>query len=93
MTRKKIKKLGFTLIELIVVIAVISLLTSIVISNLNTSRKKAQASKFASDMKQLQNAIYLYINSKRRRRSLFINRACKACSHLAGAAFPGGIQH
>jgi len=54
------KKLGFTLIELLVVIAIIGVLSSIVLASLGSARKKAQSAKLVSDLKALQNAIYLY---------------------------------
>ncbi|MDB4940358.1 MAG: gspG [Candidatus Doudnabacteria bacterium] len=51
---------GFTLIELIVVIAIISLLASIVLINLNVGRQKSRAAKRYSDLKQVQSALELY---------------------------------
>ncbi len=57
------KKKGFTLIELIVVIGIIGVLTSIVIANLNTARAKGRDSKRAGDIKQLQLALENYFTN------------------------------
>ena len=51
---------GFTLIELMVVIAIIGMLSSIVLASMNSARKKARDAKRLSDMHQLQNALELY---------------------------------
>jgi prepilin-type N-terminal cleavage/methylation domain-containing protein len=54
------KKKGFTLVELLVVIAVISLLSSIILASLNTARKKSRDARRIADIKQLQLAEELY---------------------------------
>jgi len=51
---------GFTLIELMVVISIIGLLSSIVLASLNDAREKAQKSLLAQNFKQLQLAIETY---------------------------------
>ena len=55
---------GFTLIELLVVISIISLLSTVVISSTQQAREKAQISKFAQEMSQVQKAIELYKSNK-----------------------------
>jgi len=50
-------KKAFTLIELLVVISIISLLSSIVVTSLNTARAKARDSQRISDMQQYQIAL------------------------------------
>lgn len=58
---KKIKKnKGFTLLELLIVISIIGILTSIILTSLNTARDKAVIAKFRQDLGQLQNAVSLY---------------------------------
>lgn len=57
------KNKGFTLIELLVVIAIISLLSSIVLSSLNSVRMKARDATRLSDMRQIQLALDLYLDS------------------------------
>lgn len=53
---------GFTLIELLVVIAIIGLLASTVLASLNTARNKARVSRAASDLKQLNLVLALYLD-------------------------------
>jgi prepilin-type N-terminal cleavage/methylation domain-containing protein len=51
------KRKGFTLIELMVVISIISLLSSIVLSSINSARAKSRDTKRISEMKSMQIAI------------------------------------
>lgn len=54
---------GFTLIELMVVIAIIGILATVVVSSLNTARAKGRDTKRISDIHQIQNALELYYNT------------------------------
>jgi prepilin-type N-terminal cleavage/methylation domain-containing protein len=56
------KNSGFTLVELLVVIGVIGVLSSLVIVSLNSARGKANDSRRLADIKQLKAAINLYAN-------------------------------
>ncbi|MFA5184462.1 MAG: type II secretion system protein [Patescibacteria group bacterium] len=51
---------GFTLVELIVVIAIIGLLSSLSIVGLNSAREKAKITRRLADMKQIQTALEVY---------------------------------
>ena len=51
------KKSGFTLVELMVVIAIIAILTGIIITNLVASKAKSRDAKRASDLSQIALAI------------------------------------
>jgi len=55
-----IRTKGFTLIELMVVISIIGLLSSIILVSLNTARAKARDAKRISDLHNIQLALELY---------------------------------
>lgn len=57
---KKINQKGFTLIELMVVIAIIGLLSSIVLASLTEARSKARDSKRVSEMRNVEKALQIY---------------------------------
>ncbi len=57
------KKNGFTLIELVVVIAIIGMLFAIVTALFSGAQAKSRDAKRVSDIKELQNALALFINS------------------------------
>ncbi len=54
------KNSGFTLIELLVVISIISLLSSIVLTSVNSARAKARDARRIADFKQIQLALELF---------------------------------
>ncbi|KKW21376.1 MAG: hypothetical protein UY64_C0022G0001 [Parcubacteria group bacterium GW2011_GWA1_51_12] len=54
---------GFTLIELIVVIAIIGLLSSIVLTSLTRARQKARDARRVADIRQIRNALELFATS------------------------------
>ncbi len=56
------KSKGFTLIELMVVIAITSLLSAVVLASVKSAREKAQITKTVAEMKSLQNAVEMYKN-------------------------------
>jgi len=55
---------GFTLIELIVVIAIIGLLTGMMAINLNQARERARDVRRKNDLKAIQKALELYKNDQ-----------------------------
>ncbi len=57
------QKRGFTLIELMVVIAVIGILSSVISANFNITRKKARDAKRISEIRQIQTALALYYDT------------------------------
>ncbi len=60
MSSKKLLNKGFTLIELLVVISIIGLISSIVLANVVSARKKAQAAYVVASLRQIGNGISLY---------------------------------
>ena len=61
--KREIRERGFTLIELIVVIAIIGLLVSVVLAALGKSRERADITKFVADYRAVSNALELYRQS------------------------------
>ncbi|MFY9462858.1 MAG: prepilin-type N-terminal cleavage/methylation domain-containing protein [Candidatus Sungiibacteriota bacterium] len=64
-SRKSQSKLyaGFTLIELLVVISIIGLLSSIVLTSVNSARAKARDARRIADLKQIQTALEFYYDT------------------------------
>ena len=58
--------MGFTLIELLVVISIIALLSSIVLTSLNSARAKARDAKKREEIHSIQAALYLYYDANGR---------------------------
>jgi prepilin-type N-terminal cleavage/methylation domain-containing protein len=55
------KDKGFTLIELLVVVAIIGILAAVVISSLNSARKRGRDAQRVREIQEIHNAIELYI--------------------------------
>lgn len=63
MIRPKSKQKAFTLIELLIVIAIIGMLASIILVALNKARSKARDAVRISDAKEIQTALEMYYNN------------------------------
>jgi len=53
-------KKGFTLVELLVVIGIIGILSTLAVISLNNAREKSRDAKRVSDIKQIQTALEMY---------------------------------
>lgn len=53
-------KKGFTLIEILIVVAIIAILTSVVIIGLGPAQRSGRDTRRAADLRQVQNALELY---------------------------------
>ncbi|MEI7452084.1 MAG: prepilin-type N-terminal cleavage/methylation domain-containing protein [Candidatus Falkowbacteria bacterium] len=60
------KKKAFTLIELLIVIAIIGLLATLSVIALNNARAKSRDAKRVADVKQMQTALELFFNDAQR---------------------------
>jgi len=56
----RISKHGFTLVEIMIVVAIIALLASIAVPGFLRARKRSQASRIINDLRLLDNAVDLY---------------------------------
>ncbi len=81
------KNSGFTLIELMITIAIIALLTSIIITSAGPSRSKSRDLKRISDMGQLQLALELYFDRcKHYPITLETGNSANVCTVSSGAS-------
>jgi len=60
--RRKNLKLGFTLVELLVVMAILGIITVVTLGNIRTSQIKARDAQRKSDLRQIANALEAYFN-------------------------------
>lgn len=58
------RKTGFTLVELLVVIGIIGILSTLALVSLNSARQKSRDAKRLSDVRQIQTALELYYGDK-----------------------------
>lgn len=70
----RIQKRGFTLIELLVVIAIIGIISAIALVSFNNSRQKSRDSRRMADVRQIDNAIQLYISQNGH--APYLNNVC-----------------
>lgn len=61
---RRILSQGFSLIELLVVISIIGILSTLVMANLNSARERGRDVQRKSDLRNIQTALRLYYNDK-----------------------------
>jgi prepilin-type N-terminal cleavage/methylation domain-containing protein len=78
---------GFTLIELMVVVAIIGLLSSIVLASLNQSRNKGTNGHIQTDIHQYMNALELYYTKNN---GVYPTPAAGTGTFVCLGSYPGG---
>lgn len=63
--RTRIKKEGFTLLELLIIIAIIGILTTVITSAVQTAKASARDVRRLSDMRNIQTGLQLYFDKQR----------------------------
>lgn len=75
---------GFTLIEILVVIAILGILSSVILSALNDARQRSRNTAYLSQIREYQKALSLYYSE----RGSYPGSSAWGC---IGTGFPGGI--
>ncbi len=78
MTNNKNARKGFTLIEILVVVAIIAILASVVLIGLGPAQKAGRDARRISDLRQIQNGVELYFSH------------CGSYPYAAGGSVPAG---
>jgi prepilin-type N-terminal cleavage/methylation domain-containing protein len=79
---------AFTLVELLVVIAVIGLLSTIAVVSLSTSRIKARDAKRIADLKQISTAVELYISANGHLPTYHSDYPTSWCTYIWHPSYP-----
>lgn len=86
MPRHTKRRRGFTLVELLVVMAVISLLSSVVLSSMQSAREKAREGRKIAELRSMISAIKLYAEA---RGSFPANKGTTWCN--PGVSYAGSV--
>ncbi|TSC77737.1 MAG: putative General secretion pathway protein GspG [Parcubacteria group bacterium Gr01-1014_33] len=79
---------GFTLVELLVTISIISVLASVVLTSVNSARAKARDAKRRADMRQVQTALEFYYDTNNAYPSVVADNLGTELSNLSGSLAP-----
>lgn len=66
MIKSQNSKKGFTILEILVVLAIAGMILSFTIVNIRETRKRSRDSRREEDIKQIQNALNIYANNNRK---------------------------
>ncbi len=83
-----IRRSGFTLIELLVVISIISLLSSVVLTSVNSARAKARDGRRKADVSQVKTALEFYYDTNNTYPSIGVDNVGYDWQGLAGPLAP-----
>jgi general secretion pathway protein G len=86
------RHLGFTLIEMLVVISIIGILATLVAANLNSARSRARDAERKSDLKNIETALRIYYNDKGSYPANDSGSQMKACDPGGTASCSWGSQ-
>jgi prepilin-type N-terminal cleavage/methylation domain-containing protein len=92
LTRETSKKTGFSLVELLVVISIISVLTAILMVNLVGARERARDAQKIQNLISLKNALRLYYNDNQFYPSAGITNCTSCLNATLGTTYLSNIS-
>lgn len=72
---------GFTLVELLIVIAILGVLAGLILANMSGARERARDAQRKSDLKQLQTALRMYYNDYQRNPTYYVQSGVYKIQH------------
>lgn len=74
---------GFTLVELLIVIAILGVLASLILANMSGARERARDTQRKSDLRQLQTALRMYFNDYMKYPGFYVSGGVSRIQHIA----------
>ena len=81
---------GFTLIEILIVVAIIAILASVVLIGLGPTQQAGRDARRISDLRQIQNGLELYFNKCGYYPGDAVAGSCAGHAHVATTGYNGG---